>query len=35
MNPSVKPLAEEKYKECDGKVFGPAFLEKASKCTRH
>ena len=31
INPSLKPLAEEKYEKCDGKLFGPTFLEKASK----
>lgn len=31
INPSSKPLEEEKYEKCDGKLVGPTFLEKASK----
>ena len=31
INPSLKPLAEEKYDKQEGNLFGPTFLEKASK----
>jgi len=31
INPSLKPLAEEKYEKREGKLFGPTFVEKASK----
>ena len=31
INPSLKPLSEEKYEKREGKLFGPTFLEKASK----
>ena len=31
INPSLKPLAEEKYEKREGNLFGPTFLEKVSK----
>ena len=31
INPKLKPLAEEDYKDKEGNLLGPGFLEKASK----
>ena len=31
INPKLKPLTEEDYKDRGGNLFGPGFLEKASK----
>jgi len=31
INPSLKPLAEESYEKREGNLFGPSFLDKASK----
>ena len=31
INPKLKPLAEEDYKDREGNLFGPGFIEKASK----
>ena len=31
INPILKPLAEEEYKDRESNLFGPGFLEKASR----